>query len=124
MERQETGRRKRNQLSMLRAVSRFEKSGLTRSEFAKSLGITVSKLEYWRTRCRALSDDAAVGPKEPPREASPEATLVPLSIVLGGTVNGSGRGQFEVVLTNGRRLLVPEDFASEALRRLLEVVEC
>lgn len=124
MEMHERGRRGRNQRSMLRAVSRFEKSGLTRSEFASGMGITVSKLEYWRTRCRALSDDEMVGAKEPPRQASPEATLVPLSIVLGGAVSGSGHGQFEVVLTNGRRLLVPDNFASDALRRLLEVVEC
>lgn len=78
MDKQETGRRERNQLAMLRAVSRFERSGLTRSEFAKGMDITIWKLEYWRTRCRALTEDEAVGHEEPPREASPVATLLPL----------------------------------------------
>lgn len=119
------GERERKQRAMSRMVSRFEASGLTCEEFCRRRRMSVSKLSYWRRKRRG-GGEGQVERGLPREDRGPRigGSLVPLSLVLGaGEIDRTGPS-FEIVLLDGRRLVVPEDFSSEGLRRLLEVVGC
>lgn len=85
-----------------RIVEEYEVSGMTRREFCRRTNIPVTTLDYWRQR-------RAKGPK--PRLL--EVTVMKPEVPLACTV----------VLVNGRRIEVPENFHESVLSSLIRVVE-
>ncbi len=116
------GKRERKQRAMVRMVARFEESGLTCEEFARRSRVSVAKLSYWRGRTREARGSGHAMREEATSQV--DANLLPLSLVLGPGSIEPHRPSFEIILTDGRRLIVPSDFSTEGLRRLLEVVGC
>lgn len=91
---------------MRRLLARYERSGLTLSEFGRREGLVPATLYWWRRRLR---------------DAAPAAvSFTEVSTVAAA----AGRG-FEVVLDSGTTVRVPERFDPAALRVLLETLrEC
>jgi len=80
-------------------------SGLSTAAFARSRGMPPWKLY------NALQVQARRGAKSAKRSA-----LIPVRVK---EPRRAGASPFELVLTGGHRLLVPEDFDADALRRLM-----
>jgi transcriptional regulator with XRE-family HTH domain len=90
-------------------VARWRASGLTAAEFAQRAGLAVGTLRWWSSRLNRL-------PQEPARAGA----LSPLTFV---EMTGAVRAEpFDVALTSGVRLRVPQDFDAAALVRLLDVL--
>ena len=91
-------------------VRRWEKSGLSVGEFAKTEGVKPSTLAWWRWKLGG-------GPM-------PERPDLALSFVaLEPSVPTVETGCFEVLFTNGRVLRIPDRFNELALTRLIAIVE-
>jgi transposase len=96
-----------------RRVARWEKSGLTRSEFAAREGVKATTLGWWRSALRRAA-------------AEPITALVPqaMSFVEVASVGVEATHErIEVELRNGRVVRVPASFDEDALRRVLAVAE-
>jgi hypothetical protein len=109
---------KRNRWSESRArevLAQADASGLSDVEFARRRGLRYERLRRWRLRLRMKGVGAA------PLE------FAEIVASRRGIPDAGGGGRIEVVLTNGRRVLVPRDVETErlpALLRALESVEC
>ena len=109
---------KRNRWSESRArevLAQADASGLGDVEFARRRGLHYERIRRWRLRLKRKGVPVA----------APEFAEIVTSR-RGVTGNGAG-GRIEVVLTNGRRVLVPLDVETErlpALLRALESLEC
>jgi transposase len=97
-----------------RRIARWEKSGLSRAEFAARAGVRPEALSWWRWALRRR-----------PHEASKTALVPRVSFVEVQALEvppGSG-DRIEVALLNGRVVRVPGAFDEEALRRVLLAAE-
>ena len=95
------------------ALAAWDQSGLELTAFAISEGLDPQRIHRWRRRLAA--EGAPTFEEIPPRAIT--ATLNPAA------VTGVARERFEIVLSSGRVVRVPESFDAGALRRLLTVVE-
>jgi transposase-like protein len=91
-------------------VEEFEKSGLTRTAFAKRIDVHVSVLSRWIARQRTEK-------RQPSKTA-----LVPVRVEPRPVDLASPYG-LEVVLTNGRLVRINPGFNEEALGRVVSVLE-
>lgn len=113
-----------NRKEWSRRVTQWRRSRLTATEFADTIGVNRHTLAYWAWRLKkeATAGGTANGGKREaarnPRFAndSPGIAL----IELRGT---TPQERIELELNGGRRLRIPNDFESDALQRLLAVVE-
>jgi len=102
-------------------VGEYARSGLTQRVFAREIGISVSRLQYWLRR---------VGSREAQTEGMDcgGGTLQKVSL-LEVDVEGVGKAgsavdeRYELEWSNGMRLRVPRGFGKEELRALLELVK-
>ena len=92
------------------ALAALDGSGLPLLEFAQREGVQPQRLLRWRRRLAA------------PTSAVFEE-VVPVRVAEGEADARASAGCFEVVLSSGRVVRVPASFESDALRRLLAVVE-
>ena len=91
--------------SLDQILAELARSGLSTAAFARARGLPPWKL-YHALRVRARR-----GAKKRERSA-----LIPVRVK---DPRGGPASPFEVVLASGHRLLVPEDFDADALRRLM-----
>jgi hypothetical protein len=95
---------------MRRLFARWERSGLTLSEFARREGMVPTTLYWWRRRLRKMENTS-----------SPSMSFTEVSAVVA---TGDGGG-FELVLDGGTTVRVPQRFDPASLRMLLETLrEC
>ena len=92
-------------------ITRWERSGLSRVEFAQQEGVAPRKLSWWRWKLRRKSATTAIVRR--PR-------VVELQAIAHGA---SSSERVEIVLENGRVVRVPSAFDDAALRRVLDVAE-
>jgi hypothetical protein len=94
-------------------VSEFENSGLNRSAFCRSQGLTFGVLNRYLKRLRAASDRGATGDG-----------LVAVELA-GKKMGAEGVGScgLGVVLASGRRIAVSAGFDAATLQRLVQVLE-
>jgi hypothetical protein len=92
-----------------RVVSEFEASGETARAFAEPRGITASALSYWRRRLARDTDVTA-----------PSSLAVSFVEVRP---DAAAAARYEIVLGNGRVVVVGPQFDEMTLDRLLRVVE-
>ena len=103
-------RRRRTRQEVRRLVSEFEASGLSRGEFCRIHGMTMSTLQRGFKRGRI--------------EASDGKRLVRVKVIGGsGTADREGPCAMSVVLAKGRRIELKRDFDAAQLRRVVEALE-
>ena len=94
-------------------VREQESSGRSVQEFARERGLSAASLYWWRSHLRGRG---RVGVGEPRLAAVTLLHTEPSSRASTGS-------SFEIVLRNGRRLVVPRDFDAVALRALVAELE-
>jgi transposase-like protein len=93
-------------------VREQESSGRTVREFARSRGLSAASLYWWRSQLRRSG-----------RERGARVALAPVTLLRSDPSSRSMSGGFEVVLRNGRRVIVPADYDAESLRHLVAELE-
>ena len=97
-------------------IERWRDSGLTADQFAAETGINAGTLRFWGYKLNQAKRETA-GIAAPPKK---RRRAVRSFIEVRTTASDSS---FDLELGNGRRLRVPSGFESEALERLLELLE-
>jgi transposase-like protein len=96
-----------------RALVREQESrGETVQDFARRRGLSAASLYWWRSQLRRSG-----------RERSAGVALAPVTLLRSEKSVHSGGGGFEIVLRNGRRVIVPADYDAESLRHLVVELE-
>ena len=107
-------RRRRTRQEVQRLVSEFGTSGLSRGEFCRIHGVTLSTLQRGLRRERTKSGEIQRDGKK----------LVRVKVIGGsGTADREGRCAMAVVLAKGRRIELSRDFDAAQLRRVVEALE-
>ena len=107
-------RRRRTRQEVQRLVSEFGTSGLSRGEFCRIHGVTLSTLQRGLRRERTKSGEIQRDGKK----------LVRVKVIGGsGTADREGRCAMAVVLAKGRRIELSRDFDGAQLRRVVEALE-
>ena len=106
-------RRRRTRQEVQRLVSEFGTSGLSRGEFCRIHGVTLSTLQRGLRRERTKSGEIQRDGKK----------LVRVKVIGGsGTADREGRCAMAVVLAKGRRIELSRDFDAAQLRRGVEAL--
>ena len=98
-------------------VAAFEQSGLSRTEYCRQHGLSLSTLNRHRQR---RSEGRRITPRLA-SQAVPADSLIPVDVVDG--THKSPRMALYVELAGGRRIGVDAVFDGETLRRLMAVLE-
>ncbi len=115
--RRKSQRPRRPRAAWLEEVRSWRQSGQSAAEYARQRGLHAGTLLVWGSKLRG--ELAAPGGRKQSRVGFlPVRVAEPM-----GTGSEAGTGQLEVVLRNGRRVLVSGDFGAERLARLLEIAE-
>lgn len=96
-----------------RRVARWQKSGLTATEFAAREGLKASTLTWWRAALRRAQ-------ARPSTEVDSAPTFVEIEAVELAVPTCA---PIEVALSNGRIVRVPATFDDAALQRVLQIAE-
>lgn len=92
---------------MARVLARRDRQGLSWSELSSATGIPRSTLRWWQRRLRQAEGLSEAGRRFLQVVVTPEPVTPALMVVVG----------------NGRRVIVPADFDTEHLRRVIAAVE-
>ena len=107
-------RRRRTRQEVQRLVGEFGTSGLSRGEFCRIHGMTLSTLQRGLKRERTEPSDIRRDGKR----------LVRVKVIGGsGTADREGLCAMAVVLAKGRRIELRRDFDAAQLRRVVEALE-
>lgn len=98
------GKREAKRREMAKVMTRWGASGKSAAAFARETGIPEWRLWYWRKRAGAVELPAFVPVQVVPEERSREATC------------------FELMLGDGRRLLIPPALTGRPLRQVLSAL--
>lgn len=85
----------------------YRESGLTRAEFSRRMGISISTLDYYR--------------RIETEQSQKQQSLVRVNVEM--SAQHSETTGFSLVLANGRRIESNWEFDEQALRRLIRVAE-
>jgi transposase-like protein len=110
-------RPRRSRAAWLEDVKRWRESGQSAAEYAREHDLHAGTLMAWGSKLRVELPTQTLGRHAP-------AGFLPVRVAqpTGATTVATG-GQLEVVLRNGRRVLVSGEFGVERLARLLDVAE-
>jgi hypothetical protein len=98
-------------------VERWKDSGLSATEFATEIGVTPKALSWWKWQL-------GKGAKRKPARRQPKARKVALSPMTFVEMSAPARSDvLELVMPNGIRVRVPAPVDSDALGRVLDVLE-
>jgi hypothetical protein len=98
------GKREAKRREMTKLVSRWRASGRSAAVFSKETGIPESRLWYWARRA---------GRTEPP-------AFVPVRMIA--EESAATAASFELLLGDGRRLLIPAALTGRPLRQVLSAL--
>ena len=108
-------------------VARWRESGLTAKEFAAETGMNVHTLAHWAWKLGAGGDQTGRRRAGTARPAQAWVEVIARDHGNGASPpaprSSAASSCFELVLPSGRTLRVPPDFDSDALERLLTVVD-
>jgi transposase len=99
-------------------VQRWQKSGLSADEFASRSGVSCQSLRSWKWK---LNREARSLQGKESANGAERADSPPRFIELA-TRTLISEQRFELILTDGRRLLIPTGFDVTALSELLSVL--
>ncbi len=100
---------RRSRAEWSKQIALWRKSGLTAREYAAKAGLNPGTLQFWKYTLGKES-----------RPSSGKGADLPLIEVHSSVAKDD---RFEVELAGGRRVRVPGTFDSDALRRLIAVLE-
>jgi transposase len=106
-------KRRRNRVEIEQLVAEYESSGLSRTDFCRQRGLSLSTLSRYRRRQEQAAGETPDGKRFLAVEVSGSAARVG-----GERANG-----LAIMVPGGRRIEVGRDFDAETLKRLLAVVE-
>ncbi|HEY1965815.1 MAG TPA: hypothetical protein VGG59_12830 [Acidobacteriaceae bacterium] len=115
----ETERRRRSPAEIAAVVAAFEQSGLSRTEYCRQHGLSLSTLNRHRKgagNCSGIKPGAVA-------HSSSAVPLIPVEVVDSDVAHQSSRTTLYIELAGCRRIGVRAKFDSETLRRLLAVLE-
>jgi hypothetical protein len=110
-------RRRRSPTEVAAVVAGFEQSGLSRTEYCRQHGLSLSTLNRHR---QGTSEGSRITARSV-SQAVPAVSLIPVDVVDG--THKSARVALYVELAGGRRIGVDAGFDAETLRRLIAVLE-
>jgi len=113
----QTERRRRSPAEVAAVVAGFEQSGLSRTEYCRQHGLSLSTLNRHR---QGTSKGRRITPRSV-SQALPAVSLIPVDVVDG--THKSPRMALYVEFAGGRRVGVDSGFDTETLRRLIAVLE-
>ena len=113
----QTERRRRTPAEVAAVVAAFEQSGLSRTEYCRQHGLSLSTLNRHR---QGTSEGRRITPGLA-SQALPAVSLIPVDVVDGR--HKGPRMALYVELAGGRRISVDAGFDAETLRRLIVVLE-
>jgi hypothetical protein len=113
----QTERRRRSPAEVATVVAAFEQSGLSRTEYCRQHGLSLSTLNRHRkgTSDRSRITSGLIS------HATPAVSLIPVDVVDGA--HKSLRTALYIELAGGRRIGIDAGFDGETLRRLIAVLE-
>lgn len=116
-------RPRRSQASWLEEVRNWKRSGLTSTAYAEQRGLHAGTLVGWASKMRAQLEVAPQGDAHSSRRRGLQ--FLPVRVAKDGRSLHSavGREKVEILLRNGRRVRVGAHFDSDALSRVLQIVE-
>ena len=97
-------------------LKKYEQSGLTRAEFGRREGISVSTLDYYRRQQARRGNEQHL-------DHAQRLVRVRVNRPGIGTSRAAESGGFAIVLHNGRRIECGADFDESSLERLIRVAE-
>jgi hypothetical protein len=109
-------RPRRSRATWLEDVRRWRESGQTAVEYAREHDLHAGTLMVWGSKLRG-EVVAAVSRRHS------RMGFLPVRMAESTRTAAAAGGQLEVVLCNGRRVLVSGEFGAERLARLLEIVD-
>lgn len=113
-----TGKRPRRSRALwLEEVKRWRQSGQSAVEYASQRGLHAGTLVSWSSKLRSERSVAA----EQGRRG--RGAFVPVRVTEPKVTASAAGDSIEVVLCNGRRVLVHGEFGADRLGRLLDIVE-
>jgi hypothetical protein len=114
-EQQVSARKRRTRAEVRQLVAEFVSSGMRRSEFCQSRGLSFSTLDRHLKKRRW---------KRKARNAPADGQLVPVELAIGKSpAEREPSCGLAVVLSGGRRIEVQRDFDTHTFERLLSVLE-
>lgn len=111
------GRRRFSDEAKLQIVEESYSGRRLGSATARKYGITRSQLNEWRDAARA----GRFGPAS--SAGFVPAVIVPEIAAATGPLMADGNGRIEIVMANGRRVIVDRDVDVEALLRIVQALE-
>lgn len=115
-------RARRTRAEWLEELRRWRGSGQSAAEYAQERGIHAGTLAGWASKVRD-SMVAKAGGRDHRRSMFVPVHVAPAPVPAAVAKTGSDRGEFEVVLRNGRCVRVSGTFDGEAVSRLLMIAE-
>lgn len=113
-----TGKRPRRSRAMwLEEIERWRQSGQSAVEYASQHGLHAGTLVSWSSKLRSNSSVAAE------KGRHEQEAFVPVRVTEPKVTALAAGDSIEVVLCNGRRVLVHGEFGAARLGRLLDIVE-
>ena len=111
-------RPRRSRAEWLEEVRRWRETGQSAAEYAAEHGLHSGTLGGWASKVRDVVAARPGGSR--PRKS----VFVPLRVAQTPPISSkAGPDEIEVVLLNGRRVRISGSFESEAVARLLAIVE-
>lgn len=108
---------RRSRAAWLEEVKRWRESGQSAAEYGRAHGLHAGTLTVWGSKLRSEIDAAAAAGHRS------RLGFVPVRVTEAKAAAVTAAPQLEVVLRNGRRVLVSEDIGAERLARVLDLVE-
>jgi transposase-like protein len=115
----QTERRRRSRAEVATLVAGFVQSGLSRTEYCRQHGLSLSTLNRHR---KGASDRSGIK-SGLVTHASPAVSLIPVDVMDSELAHKSPRIALCIELSGGRRIGVDAGFDAETLRRLIAVLE-
>lgn len=108
----------RTRAEWIEEIRRWRKSGQTAAEYGAEHDVHPGTLVFWGSKLR---DVVPIAVRRPQRR--PVAKFVPVRVSSAAPAASSASGDLEVILRNGRRVRVSDDFDPALLARVLETAE-
>lgn len=108
-------RPRRSRAAWLEDVRRWRESGQSATDYAREHHLHARTLTVWGSKLRVEVPPGAVGRRS-------RSGFLPVRVAAPTWAAATG-GQLEVLLRNGRRVVVSGEFGAERLARLLDIAE-
>jgi transposase-like protein len=115
----ERERRRRSPAEVAAVVAAYDQSGLSRTEYCRQHGLSLSTLNRHR---KGAGDGSGIKPGAVAHAWS-AVPLIPVEVIDSDVAHQSSRITLYIELAGGRRVGVRAGFDAETLRRLIAVLE-